>query len=50
MDLSPTGIVATTVLVVGFITETVFELELVTYTKPLVGINSNSRWTYDQQV
>jgi hypothetical protein len=35
---SPTGIVATTVLVLGSITETVFELALATYTKPLVGL------------
>jgi hypothetical protein len=35
---SPTGIVATTVLVAGFITETVPESELATYTKPLVGL------------
>jgi hypothetical protein len=34
----PTGIVATTVLVAEFITETMFEPKLVTYTKPLVGL------------
>jgi hypothetical protein len=34
----PTGIVATTVLVAGSITETVPESGLVTYTKPLVGL------------
>ena len=45
MDHPPTGIVATTVLVAGFITETVFESALATYTKPLVGINSNSKWS-----
>jgi hypothetical protein len=34
----PTGIVAITVLVAGFITETVPESELATYTKPLAGL------------
>jgi hypothetical protein len=38
--LLPTGIVATTVLVLGFITETVPESGLVTYTKPLVGLTA----------
>ena len=36
--LTPTGIVATTVLVAGPITETVFESTLVTYTKPYNGL------------
>jgi hypothetical protein len=35
---SPTGIVATTLLVAGSITERVFRLEILTYTKPLDGL------------
>ena len=38
MDHHQQCIVAITVLVAGFITETVFELALATYTKPLVGL------------
>jgi hypothetical protein len=35
---TPTGIVATTLLVAGSITETVFKKALAKYTKPLVGL------------
>ena len=48
--LLPTGIVATTVLVLGSITETVFELALATYTKPLVGLIATPDGLLHQQV